>query len=122
LLGSSPHARSRRGFTIIELLVALVLLDVGLIALVGMVAASTRDADALRRDVAALRLASVRLERAASVGCGATGIGVARAGTGVTEWYAEVIGPNETRVIGDSVVAATTRGPRVTVVRTGARC
>jgi len=114
--------RRRRGFTIIELLVALVLLDIALLTLVGLVAASVRDADDSRRRAAALRVASARLEQIASLGCRGSRSDMSRAGPGLTEWYAEIDGPNETRVIRDSVVSVESRGVRATVLLTGASC
>jgi type II secretory pathway pseudopilin PulG len=114
--------RARTGFSLIELLIALVLLEIGLLALVGMAAASTREANASRREASALSVASARLERAASLSCQGSNSGVSRAGPGVIDSYVEIVGPNGTRVISDSVLVVTTRGTRVTVLRIGARC
>ena len=114
--------RARTGFSLIELLIALVLLECGLLALVGVAAASTREADSARRDAAAISVASARLERTASLSCRGSNSGVSPAGPGLTESYMEIVGPNGTRVVSDSVVVVTTRGPRVTVLRIGARC
>lgn len=116
------QCRARSGFTLIELLIALVLLEVGLLALVGLTAASTRDVDAARRDAAALNLAWARLERTASVSCHDTESGASPAGPGLSEWYDDIVEPNGTRVISDSVVVVTTRGTHAIVLRTGARC
>lgn len=114
--------RARCGFSLIELLIALVLLEVGLLALVGLAAASTRDVDAVRRDAAALSLARARLERMASVSCRGTASGASPAGPGLNERYDEILEPNGMRVISDSVVVVTTRRTHAIVLRTGARC
>lgn len=114
--------RARAGFSLIELLIALVLLEIGLLALVGMTGASTREADAARRAAAALSVASARLERAESLSCRGGNSGIWPAGPGLTESYEEIVGPNGTRVISDSVVVVTTRGSRAIVLRTGGRC
>lgn len=119
---SRQQRAPRRGFSLIELLVALVLLEIGLLALVGMTAASARATNGSRRDATALSVAWARLERAASLTCRGSSSGVFPAGPGLTEWYTETVGPNETRVISDSVVVATTFGIRSTVLRIGARC
>lgn len=119
---SARQHRRRRGFSLVELLIALVLLEVGLLALVAMAAASTRDANASRREAAALSVAAARLERTASLACQGNNSGVSSANTGLTEWYVEAAAPNGTRVIADSVVAVTTRGNRAIVLHTGARC
>src|SRR5690349_22995317 len=118
----ADRSRSRRGFSLIELLIALVLLEIGLLALVALEAASSRDANVSRREAAALNLASARLERAMSLSCRGSDSGSSPAGPGLTENYEEIVGPNETRVITDSVVALTTAGVHLMLLRTGARC
>src|SRR5437773_9043715 len=100
----------RGGFTLIELLIALVLLDVGLLALVGIAAAITRDANSSQGTSKALSVASARLERAASLECRGAASGVAAVSPGLTEWFAELPQPNETRIISDSVAIVTSRG------------
>jgi type II secretory pathway pseudopilin PulG len=112
----------RKGFTIVELLIALVLLDVGLLALVGLAASIVRDADGSRIRSNALSVASARLERMASLACQGGGSGVAQPSAGVTEWFSESPSPNDTRIITDSVAFVTARGVRTFVLRTGARC
>jgi len=114
------HARA--GFTLVELLVALVLLDIGLLALIAVAASITRSAHVSGIEASALSIASARLERAASLACGGGNSGVARANPATTEWFADMPAPNETRVISDSVAVVTSRGIRTIVLRTGARC
>jgi type II secretory pathway pseudopilin PulG len=112
----------RKGFTIVELLIALVLLDVGLLALVGLAASVDRDADSVRTRTNALNAASGRLETMASHACQGGGSGVAQVSPGITEWFAEAPAPNATRGIVDSVAYATPHGVRTFVLRTAARC
>jgi Tfp pilus assembly protein PilV len=114
--------RARHGFSLIELLIALVLLEIGLLALVGIAASSTQDADRSGRDAAAVSLASARLERTMSLPCGGNDSGVMSAGPSLKEWYAQIVAPNGTRLISDSVIAVTTRGVHTTVLHTIARC
>ena len=118
----APRLSSRKGFTIVELLIALVLLDVGLLALVGLAASIARDAATSRIRTDALSAASARLERMASVACHGAASGVAQASPALTEWFSESPSPNETRTIVDSVAFMTARGMRTLVLQTAARC
>src|SRR3954462_13145180 len=81
---------SPRGATLIELLVALVLLDLALLSLASVGAVTVkRLGDAGRRSRAALA-ASNRLERLAALPCGAMSGGAARLERGVEEsWRIE---------------------------------
>jgi Tfp pilus assembly protein PilV len=84
--------RKRKGGTLIELLVALLLLDLALLALatVGALTAK-RIGDAGRRSRAAIA-ATNRLERLAAVPCASAAGGAASLERGVTEtWSAERI-------------------------------
>lgn len=113
---------TRGGFTLIELLVALLLLDVGLLGLVGFATALYRDGGDTRASARAWAIASARVERMASVGCGGPTAGMATSTGKVSEWFTEVAGPNDTRLLGDSVRIATSRGVQVASLRTSARC
>ena len=113
---------SRTGFTLIELLIALVLLNVGLLALVGLAAAITRNSDDSRFAASASSFAAARLERIASIACGGAASGVDHVAAGVTEQFSDVPAPNDSRVITDSVMYETTRGPKTFVLRTAALC
>jgi len=113
--------RIRRGFTLIELLVALLLLDVGLLGLVGFAAALYRDGNDTRATARAWAIASARVERMASIACGGTGAGIA-ARAGVSEWFTEALGPNGTRLLGDSVRITTSRGVQIAALHASARC
>ena len=113
---------ARSGFTLIELLVALLLLDVGLLGLVGFATALYRDGSDARASASAWAIASARVERMASVACGGPAAGTATSAGKVSEWFTEVVTPNETRLLGDSVRIATSRGVQVASLRTAARC
>ena len=114
--------RRRVGFTLVELLIALVLLNVGLLALVGLAASITRNADDSRFAANASRIAAVRLERTASTACRGDTSGVDHVAAGVTEQFSDMPAPNDSRVITDSVTYETTRGPKTFVLRTAALC
>ena len=115
----SPR-KPRRGFSLIELLVALVLVDVGVLALTGTTLAVVRQRTELRERDAAIRAASARLEWLGAGPCQPTsGSSVPRALV-VEHWEAET-GANATRRLTDSV----TFGPgaaHAVVVRTRLPC
>jgi Tfp pilus assembly protein PilV len=75
--------RSRPGFTLVEVLLAIILIDVALLALVGSSAVLVRQTNALRLRNAALRAATNRLQQLAA-SCAAT-TGVATSADGVRE-------------------------------------
>ncbi len=76
--------RTRRGFTIAEVLVAIILIDVGLLALVGATAVLARRTNGLRLRNAALRAATNRLQQLGATPCAAA-TGVAITADGVRE-------------------------------------
>jgi type II secretion system protein I len=119
---SRQGCRGRRGFTLIELLVSLVLLDIGLLALVGLAASSSQNIDRLRGDARATSIATERLERLASTPCTATASGTHASSPADSEWFADQPSPNATRLLADSVRVTTSRGARVATLRTRARC
>jgi len=110
------------GFTLVELLVALLLLDVGLLALVGFATALYRDGSSTRASARAWSIASARVERMASLPCDGTSAGTATSPVGVSEWFSDAPTPNDTRILADSVRVESSRGTQVAVLRTSARC
>jgi len=116
------RGRRRRGFTLIELLVSLVLLDVGLLALVGLAASLSQNIDRLRGDARATSIATARLERIASMPCTATASRTQTSNPADSEWFTDQPSPNATRLLADSVRVTTSRGARVATLRTRARC
>ena len=112
----------RDGFTIIELLLALVLLDIGLFALVGLGAAISRTATAMRTSSLGVSVAWGRVERMASAGCGGALSDIEAPRRGITEWFSDIPAPNDTRALSDSVAVMLPRSVRVVVARSRARC
>jgi prepilin-type N-terminal cleavage/methylation domain-containing protein len=122
----TPGTPTRAGFTLVELLVALVLLDVGLFALVATSALVTREMSAAARRAQALAVAANRLERVASMSCAATESagGEAMPYPGVRERWT-VTGEEEegeARAITDSVAFTTAVGVRVLVLHSRTPC
>jgi Tfp pilus assembly protein PilV len=82
---ASPSRRERRGATLVELLIALLLFDMSILSLVAMSAVSVqRLAEAGRRNRAAVAATS-RLEQLASRPCNSTTSGAEVLERGVTE-------------------------------------
>src|SRR5438477_7969799 len=77
---------SRAGFTLIEVLVAVMLIDVGLLALAASSAVLVRQTTQARARIAALQAASNRLETLAAAPCVA-GAGIVVAASGLREYW-----------------------------------
>lgn len=114
--------RVRRGFTLLELLVALVLLDLGLIALAGASAAVSRVQVAAAGDTRAQELASATVERIMSSPCGGAPAGSNRPAVDIQEWWTDDRMPNDVRLASDSLVVTTARGNRTVVIHSAGRC
>lgn len=107
--------RDARGFTLIETVIALVLLQLGVLALVGTSGAVARDlaeAAARRRAHAAARN---RVEILRAAACAEASTGTARLQAGMVEiWRVEAKGAG--RLVVDSVTVPLGRGRRASVV------
>jgi type II secretory pathway pseudopilin PulG len=105
----------RTGFTMLEALVALVLFQVGIFALVASSAVITRDVASAHRRARAQAVAAERVERLRASSCPTPGTGRADLPGGTREhWRVEATG--RARLISDSVdyaLPATRRGHAV---------
>lgn len=88
----SEACRARRGFTLIEIVVAIVLLTVGLLALAASAAATVRSMAEAARIASAAHMAENERERAYATTCAAAG-GVDSARGATVVWSAEPAGP-----------------------------
>jgi type II secretory pathway pseudopilin PulG len=120
--GTAAAHRVRPGFTLVELLVALVLLDIGLLALVALGTTITREADGGWAALTAITAAQNRLERLASVPCAGAVHERVTPSSAIIEVFDDNPGPNDTRLLRDSVSVTTSRGQRIVVLGTAARC
>ena len=124
----SPARGERRGVTLVELIVAVIILSIGLLAIVGSSGAIARGLGESRLDNLAAYAAESRLEKLAGTACTALTLNTWTTETtrGVTETYGVTDVGNNIRQIVDSVSWNTRKGTRrqafVTLIpcRTGA--
>jgi prepilin-type N-terminal cleavage/methylation domain-containing protein len=107
-------SRARKGVTLVELLVAVTLLAVGLLAIVGVSASVTRSLGESRSDNLAAFYAQSRFEQVAGSRCSTLTLNTWTTETtrGVTEKWWIVDNGNNTRLVTDSVSWTTRRGTR----------
>lgn len=112
---------SRRGFTLVEVIVAIFLIDVGLLALVGSSALLVRQTHELRLRSTAVRIAANRLESLGAAPCsGAAGSAVDARGLR-EDWTVSLL-PNRVRELRDSVAFHVGARPSHVVLRTRLPC
>lgn len=99
--GGTPRWH-RRGFSLIELLVAIIIVDVGVLALAATTLALVRQRTELRARAAAVRAASTRLEWLGAGPCQPTSGSSAPLALIVEHWDVQP-GANATRELSDSL-------------------
>jgi prepilin-type N-terminal cleavage/methylation domain-containing protein len=106
--------RARRGVTLVELLVAMTILSVGLMAIAGVSAGIARSLGESRSDNLAAMAAETRFEQLAGTACTSLSLGAWTSVTtrGVTEKYTITDAGNNTRSVVDTVKWTTRRGTR----------
>src|SRR6185437_12389126 len=109
--------RPRTGFTLIEVIVAVVLVDVGLLALVAGCSILVRATGDARARTEAARAADNRLARLGALACRAS-VGGSSAGPGSIESWTVVTSPTGMRELRDSVSFTLRSGPSFVVLRT----
>ena len=113
--------RVRAGFTLAELLVAVLLIDVALLALVAGSAIVVRRYNETRVQTSASRAAANRLQLLSAVGCGAAS-GAAIVDRGITEYWNATARGNHTIELRDSAVFASRGAERQVVLHTRVPC
>lgn len=106
--------RVRRGVSLVELLVAMTLITIGLLAIVGVSATVSRSLGESRSDNTAAITAQSRFEQLAGTACTSFTLGTVTEVTvrGITERYRITDAGNNTRAIIDSVSWQTREGTR----------
>ena len=106
--------RNRRGLTLVELIVAMTILSVGLLAIVGASGGLARGLGEARSDNLAALYAQTRFEIVAGTACASLTLNTWSSATQrtVSEKWRVTDGGNNTRVVTDSVSWTTRRGVR----------
>ena len=86
-----PRRTRRRGFTVVEVLVALLIVAVGLLGVAGSSALALRSASAAMREQSAVARARTRLALIESGGCGSAVSGENHLATGLVDRW--TVGP-----------------------------
>ena len=113
--------RRRSGFTLVELVLALVLVAFGLLALSATSALVTREVGSAGTRVAAALAARNRFEWLAVTPCASLAGGAVTHSRGVQEWWTVERNGN-TVVLRDSIVIVTPSGPKALVLQSGRAC
>ncbi|HUF26332.1 MAG TPA: prepilin-type N-terminal cleavage/methylation domain-containing protein [Gemmatimonadaceae bacterium] len=110
----------RRGFTLVELMVTIVLLTVGMLGMAGTTAMMTRQIGGGARMALAATAAQARFETLRSADCASLSAGSASA-RGITEVWTVTALPRAVQIT-DTVKFATTRGQRTHAYRSLIPC
>lgn len=111
----------RAGFTLVEVLVAILLIDVGVLAMVSGLAVVARREMGMRSRVAAARAAENRIQSLLARPCAASS-GSARGERGLTEWWSVQLVAGAQRDLRDSVEFFIDGARHHTVIRTRVPC
>ena len=113
--------RRRSGFTLVELLVAVVLIEIGLLALVASGASLVRQTTTTRARLAAINAAGNRLQLLGATACITTS-GMNGPAAGLIERWSATLQSNGTRELRDSVTFVALGSTHSIVLRTRLTC
>lgn len=114
------RGRNRRGFTLVELVVAIMVISIGIIGLASTAGAVTRQMGGGRRMVIAASVARARFERMAAQNCATVASGSASM-RGITESWTATQGTLSV-MVQNTVTYTTTRGNRSQTFTTRIPC
>ena len=119
----APRPASREGFTLVETLVALVLLSLGALGVVASSAMAFRSVTAAESELTATATARDRVELLAAIACSSwrDTVGVDSSGTTSERWAIRVA-RNGVRVVRDSLAYRGQSGRRTVVLHRLATC
>ncbi|HEX7937353.1 MAG TPA: prepilin-type N-terminal cleavage/methylation domain-containing protein [Gemmatimonadaceae bacterium] len=114
----------RRGVTLVELLVAMSILSIGLMAIAGVSGSITRSLGESRSETLAATAAMARFEKVAGTQCSSLTLSspTTESNRNITETYVVTDEGNNTRRIVDSVSWKTRRGTRMAAFTTLLPC
>jgi len=116
-----PVRHSPAGFTLVETIIAIVLIEIGLLALTASTGVVVRETLIVRARTRALEIARNRVETIAATPCAATSGGLSAPGGFQEDWSAHLI-PVATRELRDSVTFTVQRVTRTVVLQTRTPC
>ena len=107
--------KARRGVTLIELLIAMSILSIGLMAIAGVSGSITRSLGESRNETLAATAAMARFERIAGTQCSSLTLNspVTVTSRNITETWVVTSSGNNTLLITDTVTWVTRRGTRL---------
>ena len=114
--------KGERGFTIVEVLVAIMILSVGIMGLVTTAGLVTRMIGQGQRYTEASALANERIELLRTSQCAAVGSGSETRGAYQINWRVVAVAGDKGRAIQVAVQSPTTRGPRTDTFETVQFC
>ena len=117
----TPPSAGPTGFTLVETLVAIILIEIGLLALTASTGIVVRETMIVRARTTALEIARNRIETIAATPCAATSGGGTAANGFREDWSSQLV-PVSTREVRDSVTFAVQRIPRTVVLETRTPC
>ena len=116
-----PIRRSPAGFTLVEAIVAIVIIEIGLLALTASTGIVIRETSIVRARSTALEIARNRVETLAATPCASTSGGAA-AQLGFRETWSAQLTTGPAREIRDSVIFTVQRVRRTVVLKTQVPC
>ena len=120
-VSTRPIRRSPAGFTLVEAIVAIVIIEIGLLALTASTGIVIRETSIVRARSTALEIARNRVEMLAATPCASTS-GESAAPVGFREAWSAQLMPGPAREIRDSVVFTVQRVTRTVVLQTQTPC
>ncbi|MGI8497415.1 MAG: type IV pilus modification PilV family protein [Gemmatimonadaceae bacterium] len=116
-----PTRQPRRGFTIVELIVAVMIMSVGVLGLASTAAVVTRQMGGGARRALSASVAQSRFETLRSTPCAYILTGTASS-RGITESWVATSAGNRQFTVSDTVTFPNPRGVRTQVYRSYVRC
>ena len=116
------RTKNRDGFTVIEVIIAIVILSIGLLGLTATAASVTRMVAQGQRYNRASALANERFERVRALRCTAMTAGSSTQGNYTIAWTVTSVSGGRGREIGVSVTSPTGRGTRTDNFTTTVPC
>ena len=117
-----PLKRSSGGFTIVEVVVAIVVFTLGILGLVGTAATVTRMVGRSQQYNMSASLAQQRVEMLLAAGCGSMASGTATSGAYTVTWTVASTSGGLGRSIGITVTYRTAAGMRTDTFTSAASC